>query len=48
LCAWNISLAYADLHLHSKRLANPIPGYFTHGETKFLASLVDWEKEIVG
>jgi hypothetical protein len=38
---------FTDLHLRGRRLILPIPGYSTHGETKVLSPLVDWEKEIV-
>lgn len=29
-----------------RKLATPIPGYATHGEIKYLAPVIDWEKEI--
>jgi hypothetical protein len=30
-----------------KSLVTPIPGYSTHGETRWLAPLINWEKEMV-
>jgi hypothetical protein len=36
---------FVDLYRKGRRLISPIPTYSTHGETKFLSPLVDWEKE---
>ena len=35
---------FIDLREKGKSLVSPIPGYSTHGETKFLTPLVNWEK----
>jgi hypothetical protein len=31
----------------SRRLISPIPGYSTHGESKYMSPLIDWDKYII-
>jgi hypothetical protein len=38
---------FLNLRLKGKRLLSSIPGYATHGESKYLSPLVDWSKESV-
>ena len=38
---------WADLNKKGRRLVSSIPGYSTHGETKWLSPLTNWENEIV-
>ena len=35
---------FIDLRKKGKSLISPIPGYSTHGETRFLSPLINWEK----
>jgi hypothetical protein len=35
---------FIDLYNSSHFLITPIPGYSTHGETAWLAPLIDWSK----
>lgn len=38
---------FLDLRAQKYSLISPIPSYSTHGETRWLAPLVDWEKEML-
>jgi len=37
---------WLDLRANNRTLASPVPGYSTHGETKWLSPSIDWEQEI--
>lgn len=37
---------FMELRQIGKRLASPIPGYATHGETKWLSPLTNWKQEL--
>jgi hypothetical protein len=37
---------FMELRKNKKLLISPIPSYSTHGETKWLAPLINWEREI--
>jgi hypothetical protein len=34
------------IHVKNRKLVSPLPSVSTHGETQWLAKLIDWEKEI--
>lgn len=37
---------FMELRKNKKLLISPLPSYSTHGETKWLAPLINWEREI--
>ena len=37
---------FMELKQRGKRLASPIPGFATHGETQFLSPLTNWKNEL--
>ena len=37
---------FIDLARKNRTLISPLPSYSTHGETKYLAPFIDWEKEV--
>lgn len=37
---------FVELKRLGRRLASPIPGYATHGETKWLSPLTNWKQEL--
>lgn len=37
---------FIELRQNGKRLASSIPGYSTHGETKYLSPLTNWKQEL--
>lgn len=39
---------FIKLREKGRSLITPIPGYSTHGETKWLSPIIDWEDEIYG
>jgi hypothetical protein len=38
---------YFLIKFKSRRLISPIPGYSTHGESKYISPLIDWEQYII-
>jgi hypothetical protein len=38
---------YFLIKFKSRRLISPIPGYSTHGESKYLSPLIDWDKYVI-
>ena len=37
---------FMELKQRGRRLASSIPGFATHGETKFLSPLINWKQEL--
>ena len=39
-------MLFTELRQIGRKIASPIPGYSTHGETRWLSPLINWEKEL--